>query len=278
MTGSSGMEENGQMIANGGPRRPNVSRVYNYLLGGKDNYEDDRSFAETLLAVVPDAQAAARANRNFLARTVRFAVNAAGIRQVIDVGTGLPTVCDPGQVARELAPETRVAYVDNDPVVVSHARALLCGDPGVSAIQGDLRDPPGILGHPELRAHIDLRQPVAILLTAVLHFLPDEDKPHRLVNILNTAMAPGSLLVITHATTDDLGPDAVMRVQELYAQATAPAVPRSHAEIAQFFEGLELGSPGLADVACWRAGPRRASPDRTLVVGGVGRKPRAAWS
>ena len=145
-------------------------------------------------------------------------------------------------------------------------------DPGVCAIQGDLRDPPGILRHPDLRAQIDLRQPTAILLTAVLHFLPDEDEPYRLVNMLKAAMAPGSLLVISHATTDDLSADAVKQIEELYAQATAPAVPRAFAEIARFFDGVELVSPGLTDVACWRADPLPGLPVRTIVVGGVGRK------
>lgn len=260
------------MIHNGGPRRPNVSRIYDHMLGGKDNYEDDRRFTEALLAVVPDAQAAARANRNFLARAVRFAVGEAGIRQLIDIGTGLPAISDPGEVARELAPGTRVVYADNDPVVLAHARALRCAGPGVCAIQGDLRDPPGILRHPDLRAQIDLRQPAAILLTAVLHFLPDEDEPYRLVNMLKAAMAPGSLLVISHATTDDLSADAVKQIEELYAQATAPAVPRAFAEIARFFDGMELVSPGLTDVACWRADPLPGLPVRTIVVGGVGRK------
>ena len=260
------------MIHNGGPRRPNVSRIYDHMLGGKDNYEDDRRFTEALLAVVPDAQAAARANRNFLARAVRFAVGEAGIRQLIDIGTGLPAISDPGEVARKLAPGTRVVYADNDPVVLAHARALRCAGPGVCAIQGDLRDPPGILRHPDLRAQIDLRQPTAILLTAVLHFLPDEDEPYRLVNMLKAAMAPGSLLVISHATTDDLSADAVKQIEELYAQATTPAVPRAFAEIVRFFDGMELVSPGLTDVACWRADPLPGLPVRTIVVGGVGRK------
>jgi SAM-dependent methyltransferase len=192
---------NDPVISNGWPRRPNVSRIYDWLLCGKDNYDDDRRLAGQLLALIPDARAAALANENFLARAVRFAVKDAGIRQVIDIGTGLPAMCNTGQVAREIEPDTRVVYVDSHPVVVSHARALLCGDPGVCAIEGDLRDPACILGHPGLRAVVDLREPIVILLTAVLHFVPDEDRPHRLVNALKAAMAPGSHLVISHATT-----------------------------------------------------------------------------
>jgi hypothetical protein len=147
------------------------------------------------------------------------------------------------------------------PVAVSHERALPCGDPGACAIQGDLRDPHGILGHPELRAQIDLREPVVILLTAVLHFIPDEDQPYPLVDVVKAAMAPGSVVVISHATTNELSPHAVKQVQELYAQATAPAVPRSREEIARFFDSLELVRPGIVDAACW-----------ALLLGGMERK------
>lgn len=249
-----------------------TSQNYDSLLGGKDNYEDDRRFAERLLGVVPDARAAARANKNFLARAVRFLVKEAGIRQVIDIGPGLPAVCNAGHVAHELAPDTRVVYVDNDPVVVSRARALLCADAGVCAIEGDLRDPAAILGDPELREQIDLREPVAVPLTAVLHFIPDEDSPNRLVNVLKAAMVPGSFLVVSHATADDLSPDAVKQAEELYAQVTAPAVLRSGPEIARFFDGLELVPPGIVDAARWRTGPLPARPGRAIAVGGVGRK------
>ena len=166
------------MTSNGGSRRPNAGRIYNFLLGGKDNYEQDRQAAGQLLAVVPDARAAARANRRFLGRAVRFLAQDAGIRQFIDIGAGLPATANVHQVARELDPRARVAYVDNDPVVVSHARALLCTAPGVCAFEGDLRDPPGILGHPDLRAVIDLGAPVAIVLAAVMHFVLLHGKEH----------------------------------------------------------------------------------------------------
>ena len=248
------------MTSNGGSRRPNAGRIYNCLLGGKDNYEQDRQAAGQLLAVVPDARAAARANRRFLGRAVRFLAQDAGIRQFIDIGAGLPATANVHQVARELDPRARVAYVDNDPVVVSHARALLCTAPGVCAFEGDLRDPPGILGHPDLRAVIDLGAPVAIVLAAVLHFIPGEDSAHKLVDMLTAAVAPGSYLVISHATNEDIGADAAGQVQELYAQASAPAVFRSRAEVGRFFEGLELVPPGIGNVAAWHAGPRPTSP------------------
>ena len=255
-----------------GSRTPNVARIHNYLLGGKDNYEEDRQVADCLLAAVPDARAAARANRHFLGRAVRFLAGEAGIRQFIDIGAGFPAAGNVHQVARELEPLSRVVYVDNDPVVVSHARALLCTGPGVCAIEGDLRDPPGIVGHPDLPAVIDLGEPVAIVLGAVLHHVPDEDSPHKLVDMLMAAVAPGSYLVISHATDQDIGADAAGQVRELYAQASAPVVFRSRAEVAGFFEGLELVPPGIGDVAAWHAG-LPAAPGRVIVVGGVGRKP-----
>ena len=159
-----------------------------------------------------------------------------------------------------------------DPVVVSHARALLCTAPEVCAIEGDLRDPPGILGHPDLRAVIDLGAPVAVVLGAVLHHVPDEDSPHKLVDLLMAAVAPGSYLVISHATDQDIGADAAGHVRELYARTSAPIVFRSRAEIAGFFEGLELVPPGIDDVAAWHA-DLPVAVGRTIVVGGMGRKP-----
>jgi len=259
------------MTSSSEPRRPNVGRIYDHLLGGKDNYQDDRQFGDRLLAVLPDAQAAAWANRHFLRRAVRFLAGEAGIRQFIDIGAGLPAIGNVHQVARELEPRSRVVFADYDRVVVAHAQALLCTAPGVRAIQGDVRDPAGILDHPEVRAEIDLREPVAVVLTAVLHFGPDEDSPHKLVDMLKAATAPGSYLVISHATGEDIGPEAAGQVQELYARATAPVVFRSRAEVARFFEGLELIPPGLDNVAAWRAGPSPARPARTIVLGGVGR-------
>jgi hypothetical protein len=261
------------MTGSNGSRTPNVARIHNYLLGGKDNYAEDRQVADCLLAVVPDARAAAWASRRFRARAVRFLAAEAGIRQFIDIGAGFPAAGNVHEVAQELEPLSRVMYVDNDPVVVSHARALLCTGPGAGAIEGDLRDPAAILDHPDVRAQVDLGRPVAVLLTAVLHFIPDEDSPHKLVEMVKAAMAPGSYLVISHATGEDIGPETAGQVRELYAQATAPAVLRSHAEIARFFGGLELVPPGIGNVAAWRPGASPAGPGRTIVLGGAGRKP-----
>ncbi len=261
------------MTTDGGSRRPDAGRIYNCLLGGKDNYAEDRQAASQLLAAVPDARAAAWANRWFLARAARFLAQDAGIGQFIDIGAGLPAEANVHQVVQEMDSRARVAYVDNDLVVVSHARALLCTAPGVCAVEGDLRDPAGIVGHPGLRAVIDLGEPVAIVLGAVLHHVPDEDSPDKLVGMLMAAVAAGSYLVISHATGEDIGAEAAGQVRELYARASAPAVFRSRAEVAGFFEGLELVPPGIGDVAAWHTGRRPAESGRTIVVGGVGRKP-----
>jgi S-adenosyl methyltransferase len=233
------------MTGGGGSRRPDAGRIYNCLLGGKDNYEQDRQAAAQLLAVVPGARAAARANRRFVGRAVRFLAAEAGIGQFIDIGTGLPAAGSVHQVARELNPGARVAYVDNDPVVVSHARALLCTAPGICAADGDLRDPAAITAHPDVRAVIDLSEPAAVVLAAVLHHIPDQDSPHKLVGMLMAAVAPGSYLVVSHATGEGIGAAAAGQVQELYAQAGLPVVFRSRAEVAGFFEGLELVPPGI---------------------------------
>jgi hypothetical protein len=255
-----------------GSRTPNVGRIYDALLGGKDNYADDRQAADQLLAVVPDARAAAWANRRFVSRAVRFLAQDAGIGQFIDIGAGLPAPGNIHQVAQELDPLARVAYVDHDPVAVSHARALLCTAPGVCAVEGDLRDPASIVGHPDVRAVIDLGAPTAIVLGAVLHHVPDEDSPHKLVDVLMAAVASGSYLVLSHATDQDIGADAAGQVRALYTQASAPIVFRSRMEVAGFFEGLELVPPGIGDVAAWHADLPTA-PGRVIVVGGVGRKP-----
>ncbi len=255
-----------------GSRTPNVGRIYDALLGGKDNYADDRQAADQLLAVMPDARAAAWANRCFVSRAVRFLAEDAGIGQFIDIGAGLPAPGNIHQVVQELDPLVRVAYVDHDPVAVSHARALLCTAPGVCAVEGDLRDPAGIVGHPDVRAVIDLGAPTAIVLGAVLHHILDDDSPHKLVDLLMAAVASGSYLVISHATDQDIGADAAGQVRELYTQASAPIVFRSRTEVARFFEGLELVPPGIGDVAAWHADLPTAS-GRVIVVGGVGRKP-----
>jgi S-adenosyl methyltransferase len=253
-------------------RMPNVARIYDFLLGGKDNYEEDRRAAERLLDAVPDAAVAAWDNREFLGRAVQFLVEEAGIRQFIDIGTGLPTRGSVHAVAHQFAPEARVVYVDYDPVVITHAQALLTQHPNAIAIEGDLRNPEQILTHSALRNLIDFDEPFAILLVAILHFIRDDENPYHVVSRLRDAMAPESYLVLSHVTGDDISPEVTKRVQKLYAQATAPGVPRTHAEIMPFFDGLQLIPPGLVNVASWRTDWMATESGRTIFYAGVGSK------
>lgn len=251
---------------------PNVARIYDYLLGGSNNYYADREAAAELVRLVPGARMAYYHNRKFLQRAVRFLVGEAGIRQFIDIGTGLPTEGNVHEVAQSSEPDARVLYVDNDPVVVAHAQELLVDNPTVVAINRDLRCPEHILTHPALQALIDFDEPVAILLVAVMHFIRDEDGPSGIVAKLKAAMAPGSYLVLSHVTADEIPAVTSQRVQRLYDRTTAPGVARSRAAIEHFFDGLEMIEPGLVDVCGWRTEwipPERA---RTIFYAGVGRK------
>jgi hypothetical protein len=263
-------------LANGTPwyldtSVPNVARVYDYLLGGKDNYAVDRSAAAELARLIPDARKACRQNRQFLQRAVHFLGDEAGIRQFIDIGTGLPTQGSVHEVAQGIAPDARVLYVDYDPVVVSHAQALLVRNRTTVAINRDLREPEQILAHPALQALIDFSEPVAVLLVAVLHFLRDEDKPHVVVDVLKAALPPGSYLVLSHVTSDDIPAEALQDVRELYEQTTAPGAARCRPEIERFFEGMDVIEPGLVNVCNWRR-PLQAA-GRAIFLGAVGRKP-----
>jgi hypothetical protein len=251
---------------------PNVARMYDFLLGGKEHFASDREAAAELMKAVPDIAAVCRFNREFLWRAVRFLASGAGIRQFIDIGTGLPTQGSVHEVAQAVEPATRVLYVDNDPVVVSHAQALLVNAPTVVAINKDLRYPRQIMEHPALQALIDMDKPVAVLLIAVLHFIPDNADPYGIVDELKAAMPAGSYLVLSHATGDDVPAEVTDQVRQVYSRANAPAAPRTSAEITRFFDGLELIGPGLADVRTW---PDQARPDaaRTIFLAGIGRKP-----
>ena len=182
--------------------RPHPARLYNYYLGGKDNYVVDREAAAEVLWAAPDVRAMARENRAFLQRAVRFLVGEAGIRQIIDIGTGIPSAGNVHEVARQVAPEVRVAYLDNDPIVHVHACALLTGDGNISIVLADLREPEAILAHPGVRELIDFSQPVAVLLIAIAHFLTNDEDPGRIIATLSDALAPGSYLALSHGTGD----------------------------------------------------------------------------
>jgi S-adenosyl methyltransferase len=249
---------------------PNPARIYDALLGGKDNFPADRTAAHAILNVAPQARRGAKENRAFLQRAVHYLAADAGIRQFLDIGTGLPTQGNVHQVAQAVAPDARVAYVDHDPVVHLHADALLANHTTTVAVLADLREPEAILGHSEVRRLLDLTQPVAVLLVAVLHFLRDQEDPAGIVARLREAMAPGSHLVISHATAD-FHPQVGAKVTEVYQQASAPLVLRSRSQIGRFFDGFDLVAPGLVEPASWGSNDP-VSPGAGGFYSGVARK------
>jgi O-methyltransferase involved in polyketide biosynthesis len=255
-----------------GTDTPHPARMYDYYLGGKDNFEADRIAAEKAMSVVPDARTVARTNREFLVRAVR-AMAASGIDQFIDLGAGFPTSPNVHEVARELHPGARVIFVDNDPVVVTHNQALRKGT-GVSAIYGDVRDPDAILRDPVLTKTIDFTRPVGVLCVAVLHFVSDAAGPRDILRTFRSSMAPGSMLAISHLTSDGMQPEVVRTIREAYANATAEIVFRSAGEIEAMFGDLRLLEPGVVQVQRWRPELRTTQVASTLRwLGGVARVP-----
>lgn len=247
------------------------ARIYDYLLGGKDNLAADRAAAGDILSAFPHARIMARANRGFLVRALWF-LAAHGIRQYIDLGTGFPTPPNVHEVTRQVIPGSRVAYVDNDPVVTAHNRALRATTPGIVAVHGDIRRPQEILTDPGLLGVIDFAEPVAVLLVAVLHFVSPPDDPAAVVAAFRDRMAPGSYLVISHGVSDGIGPRAAGKVASAYGDAGIAVAPRTASEVAAFFTGCELAEPGVVDVTQWR--PERPTRSRGIrVAAGVGRIP-----
>jgi hypothetical protein len=249
---------------------PHPARIYDALLGGKDNYAADRQAVRQLLEAAPEARDSARANRAFLQRAVRFLADEAGIRQFIDVGTGIPAA---GNV-HEVATGARVAYVDNDPIVHVHANALLTGSGTTSIVLADLRAPETILAHPRVRALIDFTQPVALLLVAILHFITEAENPARILAVFRDALPAGSYLALSHATAD-MRPAAARDAAAVYDHATSSMSLRTRARVAAFFDGWDLIEPGLVQVPLWRPDgrqPRQRDLDRAWVYGGVARK------
>jgi len=249
-----------------------IARVYNYWLGGKDNFAADREAAELVISSYPNILASVRAQRDFLGRAVEYLVAQVGIRQFLDIGTGLPTASNTHEVAQLVAPESRVVYVDNDPIVLSHARALLASDPQGSTayLDADLRDTAEVLA--EAADTLDFSQPIAVMLIGVLHCIPDADDPAGLVRRLLDAVPPGSYLVIAHPASDIHARQIGAAANRLNQVMADPVTMRSHAQVARFFDGLDLVEPGLVQVHRWRADP--ADPDAELAnYGGVARKP-----
>ncbi|REE95466.1 S-adenosyl methyltransferase [Thermomonospora umbrina] len=255
---------------------PNIARIYDYFLGGKDNYATDRAAAEQIMKSVPEAPASARANRAFLTRAVRFLAGEAGVRQFVDVGAGLPTQGNVHEVARGVNPDARVAYVDNDPIVLAHARALMVEDEGVAVVQGDLRRPEEILADERLRRLIDFREPVAVLLVAILHFIGDDEDPFTMVARLLDTLPAGSHLVISHGYEGGMDGGASERAQSVYRRSTSSIHSRDPEQVARFFGGWEILDPGVVWISQWRPTPddAMADPSVTHFLGAVGRTPQ----
>jgi SAM-dependent methyltransferase len=256
-------------------KTPNVARIYDYLLGGKDNFAADREAARQLIEAIPDVAAIARDNRSFLGRVVRYLVTEGGIRQFLDLGGGLPTQANVHELAQGVATGVHVVYVDNDPVVASHGQALLAADGEVAMVLGDLRDPVSILGNPEVTRLLDLTQPVAVLCTSTLHFIADEADPHKIMAEYRDHLAPGSYLAITHGTLEEDPATEGSKAEGVYRQASSQLHVRPLPDVLRFFDGFELVEPGLTWIAQWRPEPGTAPTGRQQSMrGGVGRKPR----
>jgi S-adenosyl methyltransferase len=253
--------------------KPHIARVYDYWLGGKDNFAADRAAAEQVIATFPDVLVSVRAQRAFLGRAVHYLVTEANIRQFLDIGTGLPSGNNTHEVAQRAAPQARVVYVDNDPIVLLHARILLASSPeGATAyIEADLRDTGTILA--QATDVLDFSQPVGLMLLGVLHCIPDADDPAAIVSRLLAAVPTGSYLTIAHPASDVT--ERINTSMRTYnQQGAAPVTARTHAQVSRFFEGLDLIEPGVVQVHRWRPGTGEPAATRELAnYAGVARKP-----
>ncbi|NBM15496.1 SAM-dependent methyltransferase [Streptomyces sp. GC420] len=254
---------------------PSVSRMYDYYLGGSHNFEVDREAARKAMEFMPGLPKIMQANRAFMRRAVRYAVSR-GVTQFLDIGSGIPTFGNVHEVAQEADPAARVVYVDHDPVAVAHSRAVLEGNDRAAVVAADLREPEKILADGEVARLIDGERPTALLMVAVLHFLEEQDDPYAAVVKLRDELAPGSMLVLTHASMDGI-PLASERTEgavDVYRNTRSPLVMRSREEIARFFEGFELVEPGLVAMPLWRpdSSPEQEDPYAFSGYGGVGSK------
>ncbi|GAA3169844.1 SAM-dependent methyltransferase [Nonomuraea salmonea] len=236
------------------PHIPHPARIYDYLLGGKDNFASDREAAEALIKLSPGTREGVRAHRAFVGRAVRYLAAEAGVTQFLDIGTGLPTQDPTHVIAQRAVPEARVAYVDNDPIVSVHGRALLTGDPAgaTEMIEADLREPEKILNDPAVRDLLDFTRPMAVILAGILHFVTDEENPFGVVEQLKAAVPSGSHLLLSHITMDFADHLSREEFTKPYDKSSAPMVPRSHDETMRFFDGWNLLEPGLVEVVTWR--------------------------
>jgi O-methyltransferase involved in polyketide biosynthesis len=260
------------------PGTPNEARVLDYLLGGKDNFAADREAADKAVELAPELPVLARESRKFLRRAIRFIANA-GIRQFVDIGCGLPTQGNVHEIAQSVAPDARVLYVDLDPVVVSHARALLADEVQTSVIQADMRDPDQLFSDPGLKRLIDLGEPVGVLLVAVLTVIPEDELMMEIVARIKEIIAPGSWVAISHAISDPR-PEVTRQLAALYQDRGIVSGSRrrlnlrTQAEIMPVFDGLEMAEPGIVRAPAWRPDPGEPTVDPELVwsIVGVGRK------
>jgi hypothetical protein len=259
--------------------RVHSARRYNYWLGGKDNFAVDRESAEMIAAAFPTVRTMAVENRGFLRRATTFLARDAGVRQFVDIGTGLPTADNTHEVAQRVAPESRVVYMDNDPMVLTHARALLTSSPEgrTEYLEADLREPHRILEAIKASDTIDLNQPVALMLIAVLHFVRETAEAARIVRVLLDALPSGSYLVASNATVDFSDDEAAARYRGMIDAGQVDAYPRTKREMGEIFAGLEVLEPGFVAVSEWRAADEplpRPEPGQVAVYGAVGRKLR----
>jgi SAM-dependent methyltransferase len=248
--------------------------MYDYFLGGYHNFAVDRAAAEQVVAIEPDFPFYLRANRAFLRRAVSFLVQQ-GIRQLLDLGSGIPTVGNVHEVAQALARETRVVYVDIDPIAVVMGKELLANNPRATVIQADAREPGKLLAHPDLRRLVDTNQPIGVLLLAFVHYIANDARANELVMSIRDALAPGSYVALTHATSS-FQPPEMERLSSEYMRAGSPITLRSREQIARLFDGLELVEPGLVPTPAWRPESGEDlfvdTPERAHAFAGIGRK------
>lgn len=252
--------------------RPSAARMYDYYLGGSHNFAVDREAAKSVEKIFPGMSGAARANRSFLRRAVRYLLSQ-GIDQFLDLGSGIPTVGNVHEIAQQTNPEARVVYADVEPVAVAHSTALLADNPLALAIQGDLREPESVLDNADVRAMLDFDRPIGLLMVAVLHFVPDDDNPQAAIARYREALAPGSYLAVSHGSWDGVsqeGQESGEQVNAIYRRTDSPLVLRTGAEVAAFFTGLEVVDPGVVPLSEWRPD----SDDAYIsAYAGIGRKP-----
>jgi SAM-dependent methyltransferase len=254
---------------------PSAARIYDYALGGAHNFAADRAAADALFAALPEAPLVARSNRAFLQRAVRYCCDM-GIRQFLDLGSGIPTVGNVHQIAQQIDPACRVVYVDNEPVAVEHTLDLLAEEPNAAIVQADMRDADAVLAAPDTGRLLDLEAPVALMMVAVLHYVSREDDALAIVERYRRALAPGSFLVVSH-TTEDPRPEVAAAIKKVFDETATPVTHRSREEVAALFDGMELVEPGVVWTPQWHPAddgePLYDAPERSATFAAVGRVP-----